>query len=228
MDKTKQEVIELQPHELMSGLVSVIRETSEQIGYYKMKEMAGNHLDIVINETINRNNEKHKDKLTDTEIRALAGKIYTKIMLRSSIQALSVLSEYYSQAKKMSRQELLSEQHKPNRLSRFVKATGICRPTNTAAHAIVSGCHSEAVAAREILANFNIRIDDPDNGVFLPRNKAYIPHPKMPDACNHAELHTKRYYMNVTTILSTATSELECRLALRLIGKKLKDGTLEY
>ena len=74
----------------------------------------------------------------------------------------------------------------------------------------------------------SIRIDDPDNGVYLPRDCRFIPHEKMPDAANHAKLHTDEYYINVTNILNTATSELECRVALKLIAKKLREGTLEY
>jgi hypothetical protein len=149
-------------------------------------------------------------------------------MTRSTVQALSALSKYCAKANRMSREELLKESHKSKRLSSFIKATGVSRPPNTAAHAIVSGGHKEARAARKILAKFKIRIDDPDNGVFLPKNEKYIPHPEMPDAINHAKLHTEEYYVNVTTILSAATSALECRIALRLIAKELQEGTLEY
>ena len=73
-----------------------------------------------------------------------------------------------------------------------------------------------------------MRIDDPDNGVYLPRDSRFIPHEKMPDAPSHAKVHTDEYYINVTNILNTVTSQLECRVALKLIAKKLQNGTLEY
>lgn len=222
------DVIELNPQELMCGLIEVIRETNEKVGYYEMKEIAADHLDSEISKTIKKELMQQRKKLTQVEVCALAGKIYNQIMMRSTIQALSVLSEYYADAKKMCIQDLLKEEHKPRRLSRFVKATGIEKPLNTATHAIVSGTHPGAEAARKILAKFNIRIDDPDNGVFLPRNYKCTPHPEMPDASNHAEIHTREYYLNVTTILNKVTSNLECRIALRLIAKKLQAGTLEY
>lgn len=43
MKKADVEVYEVQPHELMIGLIEVIRETEKQIGYYEMKEMAKDH-----------------------------------------------------------------------------------------------------------------------------------------------------------------------------------------
>jgi hypothetical protein len=109
-----------------------------------------------------------------------------------------------------------------------MKSTGQCRPVNSSAHAIVSGDMPEAKAARKILAKYKIRIDDPDNGVFLPRDKRYIPHDDLPNAVNHAKLHTAEYYVNVTTILSQTNSAEECRLALRLIADELRNGEFEY
>lgn len=149
-------------------------------------------------------------------------------MSRSIQQGLAALSTYYSESSNMNKQELLNEQHKPNRLSRFMKSSGIDRPVNTAAHAIVSGSHERATAARNILAKWWIRIDDPVNGVFLPKNRHYTPHPQMPNAANHAAMHTKEYYVNITAMLAPRTSENDCRLILKLIGKMLTEGTLKY
>ncbi len=222
------EVIEIQPHELMSGLIGVIQETNKSIGYCKMKEIAGNHLDDIIEETINKEKQKLNVKLSTPEIHALAGKLYTQLMMRGTIQALSSLSSYYADATRMSCDELLSEEHRPNRLTQHKKATGVKKPLNTATHAIVSGAHPRAEAARKILARFKIRVDDPHNGVFLPQSSRYIPHPEMPDAVNHAGVHTKEYYVNVTTILRQTNSAMECRVALKLIAVRLQKGTMGY
>ena len=128
----------------------------------------------------------------------------------------------------MKKKDFLQEEHKSSRLGRHLKYTGQKRPPNTAAHAIVSGSHDEARAARQILAKWKIRIDDPDNGVFLPRDSRYIPHPEMKNAVNHAKLHTDEYYVNITAMLSQSTTEYECRQTLQLIAQSLQDGTLEY
>ena len=50
----------------------------------------------------------------------------------------------------------------------------------------------------------------------------------MPDAINHAGVHTKEYYVNVTTILRQTNSVMECRMALRLIAIRLQKGTMGY
>jgi hypothetical protein len=216
------DVIEIQPHELLAGLVDVIRETESKIGYYDVKSMAKKHLDNVLTETLK------KKPLSESQILALAQKLYTDIMVRSTIQGLSLLSEYQAVAKSMTPSEFKGEPHKPSRLSRHLKATGIKRPPNVAAHAIVSGDKPEAKAARKILAKWKIRIDDPDNGVFLPRDVRFIPHPDLPDAANHAKVHTDEYYVNITAMLEQTTSARGCRDVLRLIAKELKDGTLQY
>ncbi len=222
------QVIEIQPQELMSGLIAVIRETNESIGYYKMKAMSGNYLNDVIDETINKENEKQNIKLTEAEVHALTGKLYTELMMKGTIQALSALSAYCVDARCMSREELLKEEHSPSRLARHKRATGARRPVNTAAHAIVSGAHPNTEAARKILAKYKIRVDDPDDGVFLPRDSRYIPHSELPGAVDHAEIHTEEYYVNVTNLLRQTKSALECRMALRLIAGKLRKGTMRY
>lgn len=224
MPKQDIDVYEVEPHELMAGLIEVIRETEKQIGYYEMKEKTKHYLEKHSKQIL----EKKAKHLTASEITALAGKLYNKLMMRSSIQALSALSKYQSEIKGMTRQEFLNEPHKSKRLSRHLRACGVVRHKNVSCHAIVSGGQPEATAARRILAKFKIRIDDPDNGVYLPRDSRFIPHEKMPNAINHAELHTDEYYVNITDILRNSTSEFECRIALKIIAKKLQEGTLEY
>jgi hypothetical protein len=216
------DVIELQPHELLAGLVDVIRETESKIGYYDVKSMAKKHLDNVLTETLK------KKPLSESQILALAQKLYTDIMVRSTIQGLSLLSGYQAAAKSMTPSEFKGEPHKSKRLSRHMKATGLKRPPNVAAHAIVSGDKPEAKAARKILAKWKIRIDDPDNGVFLPRDVRFIPHPDLPDAANHAMVHSDEYYVNITAMLEQTTSPSSCREVLRLIAKELTEGTLQY
>ena len=218
------DVIELQPHELLQGLAQVIRETQKEVGYYEMQTIAKGHLNNVLAETAKR----EKKVLTEREIQALAGKLYTEIMIKSVKQGLAILSKYYAGALTMNKSDFLAEKHNSRRLGRHLRYVGQKCSINTAAHAIVSGAHEAAAAARKILAKWKIRIDDPDNGVFLPRDSRYMPHPELKDAVNHAELHTEEYYINITAMLRQATSEQECRETLRLIAQCLIDGTLEY
>lgn len=111
--------------------------------------------------------QREKKVLSEPEIAGLAARLYTQILCKTTTRGLSLLSKYYSSVKRMSREQLFDEKHKPSRLSRHLKYTGNKRHPNTAAHAIVSGTHPEAMAAERILARWKIRIDDPDNGVFF-------------------------------------------------------------
>ncbi len=145
-------------------------------------------------------------------------------MSRKSIQALSALSKYCAEARGMPPQQLMREKHNSRRLGRFMRVVGVRRFPHLAAHAVVSGQHSKSRATRLILAKFGIRIDDPDNGVFLPKNNKYIPHIDMPKAVNHASLHSTEYYDDVYRVLSSATSEVECRASLKIISRILQNG----
>ena len=140
--KDEVSVIEIEPQDLMRGLINVIRETDQKIGYHQTKKMAGTHLDKSIAATIAKEQEKQKKNLSQAQIHALAAKLYTDIMMRWTISAISTLSGYYAEvhSKKMSYDDLLDERHKSRRLARHLRATtGYKQPPNTAAHAIVSG-----------------------------------------------------------------------------------------
>ena len=80
MKRTDVEVYEVQPHELMIGLIEVIRETQKQVGYYEMKEMTKDHLDKNSKPLLERK-AKH---LTTQEVTTLAAKLYNKLMIPST------------------------------------------------------------------------------------------------------------------------------------------------
>ena len=56
----------------------------------------------------------------------------------------------------------------------------------------------------------------------------HIPHNELPNAVNHAKLHTHNYYVNVTRLLVETRSASDCRLALRLIAEDLKSGDFKF
>ncbi|WP_210798610.1 AHH domain-containing protein [Pseudoalteromonas ostreae] len=149
--------------------------------------------------------------------------------MRSVKFGLMAYSRYAASAEKATLEQLLEEKHRPQRMTRYMSATGAGKkPPNTATHAIVSGTHELAKAARKILAKFKIRIDDPANGVYLPKNGNYIPHPAMPDASNHAKIHTELYYLNITNQLALANTRSECALILQAIATSLQNGVYGY
>ncbi|WP_445355278.1 AHH domain-containing protein [Microbulbifer sp. EKSA008] len=98
-----------------------------------------------------------------------------------------------------------------------------------AAHHIVSWHDSRALAARQILAQYGIDINDESNGVWLPQYEKDLPHKACPDAYAHAKIHTNVYYVNVTNLLQTearipGTSANDIRDVLRDIGDELVSG----
>ena len=104
------------------------------------------------------------------------------------------------------------------------------RPPNTAGHHIVSWYDEGAKAARQILKKFGIDIDSIENGIYLPRFKKPTPHPQMPEAYAHSEIHTEKYYLNITILLEAEANvpgsrKEDIAAVLAEISEELKNGT---
>ncbi|MCW8125698.1 AHH domain-containing protein [Microbulbifer halophilus] len=106
---------------------------------------------------------------------------------------------------KIPEDELKEEKHKSSRLGRHMLATGDAKPHSKChAHAIVAGGAPEADATRAVLAWFQVRIDDPTNGCWLPGTKAVVhmmPH-WLQRAAPHLSLHRGEYYEWVSRFIS--------------------------
>ncbi len=158
-----------------------------------------------------------KDKPTQADMNNVA--------VSASIQL--GLDKYRKAAETMSRLELRSEKHDCNRLARFLEATGQPRPNRCHAHAIVSGAHKEAAQLRAVLAWLKLRIDDPDNGCWLPENTAATPHPLFPKAVPHSRIHRYHYYAWLNRIINSQfiSNQANLRQALKLIAQQLQERT---
>ncbi|MBI3898827.1 MAG: AHH domain-containing protein [Gammaproteobacteria bacterium] len=116
------------------------------------------------------------------------------------------------------------------KLNSNMKKAGMRRPPNTAAHHIASWHDIEAEQAREILRQYGIDTDDACNGVYMPRNTNFVPHPDMPAAYAHSKIHTDVYYVNLTFLLEEMAKRSETTKAnmvalLQTIAKQLTEGT---
>jgi RHS repeat-associated protein len=103
---------------------------------------------------------------------------------------------------------------------------GIVRPPGTAAHHIAPGTDSRfpgAAESRAILEKFNIDINDPANGVYLPRTASS----NAPGAY-HPSLHTKVYYEELFSRLSQATTRDEVIHILNQIRQELLANTFPH
>jgi RHS repeat-associated protein len=107
-------------------------------------------------------------------------------------------------------------------LSVAIRAEGVSRRAGHAAHHIVAGSARGAAAARQVLTNFQININDAANGVFLPGSRAAQ---AMSGGAYHPGLHTNRYYQAVNESLQRATTRQEALEVLRYIGTQLQQNT---
>lgn len=134
---------------------------------------------------------------------------------------------YLRDGHSMDRDDIAEEVHNSELLGRHMEASGDRRPGSCDlwdAHAIVSGGHAKAAALRGILAKFGVRIDDPDNGCWLPRNTAA----KLKTgsaAVPHSRIHRTKYYLWMESYINLTNTKDEsfCRFQLSMIEGSLKN-----
>ena len=95
---------------------------------------------------------------------------------------------------------------------------GLPKLDGHAAHHIVPHEDMRAAPARNRLKSFNIDINSPENGIWLPANKAANETSK---AAYHRTLHTNKYYTNVNRRLMQAHNKEESLEVLDDISKQL-------
>jgi A nuclease family of the HNH/ENDO VII superfamily with conserved AHH len=91
----------------------------------------------------------------------------------------------------------------------------------TQLHHIAAGREDRAEFARIVLRKFGIGINDPENGVFLPANKATQ---VIAGETIHSTLHTNEYYDSVNNALEMAKTKQEAIDTLRRISRALQAG----
>lgn len=137
------------------------------------------------------------------------------------------LELYREQAKGMTMEELRAEGHLSNRLGEHLRAAGKPKPDDRVdAHAIVAGAHKDAAMLRAVMARLKIRVDDPDNGCWLPRRSRDCPHWAFPKAVPHSRIHRSNYFLWIRNILLTMNDASRFRVRLNNIGQQLQEGTL--
>lgn len=125
---------------------------------------------------------------------------------------------------------LLAEEHHPTeRLQENMLANLDPKPgPNHTAHHIVPGKGKTRFAnlARVHMHSYAIRINDPDNGVWLPTYKKHTPSWAMPESKGHLEYHTEKYEEWLSMKIRMKRSEVFIRTELTTVGKMLRTNTL--
>ncbi|WP_444997761.1 AHH domain-containing protein [Aliikangiella sp. IMCC44359] len=141
------------------------------------------------------------------------------------------LDRYRLKAAKMTDEALETEKHRSSRLARYMKQAGDPRPSNRCdCHAIVSGNVELAIGARALLAWLKVRIDDPHNGCWLPRDwedRKYMPN-YLRNGVPHKRIHHREYYLWLATRLNQNIVKTPEQLinVLRLLRKALQSGAV--
>jgi hypothetical protein len=151
-------------------------------------------------------------------------------LVKVTAQVERGLDKYRAAAMNMSIEELEDEDHQSSLLAHFLTMSGDPKPHSKChAHAIVSGAHRYAAELRAVLAWLKLRIDDPDNGCWLPENtaaKAQMP-ARLRNAVPHSRIHRFNYYFWLNTLIDPAitSSQADLRRTLTMISTRLQSGS---
>lgn len=126
--------------------------------------------------------------------------------------------------------ELITEKHSSRTLGKYLRVSGIPRPgAKWEAHHLISGKHSEASTSRALIAapNIKIRIDDPDNGAWMPKTKADARPTLYPNAIGHNRIHRDLYYAWIEQAIRGMNTDIEIRSFLNTVRVQLLHGNIK-
>ena len=163
--------------------------------------------------------KKDKPTIADFAVVGTLGVMYDK------------LDRYRIEAMQMSSQQLKTEKHKSSRLAEHMRRSGDPRPSSRCdCHAIVSGGMKKAIQVRAVFAWLKVRIDDPVNGCWLPRDwgdRQYMPN-HLRKAVPHKRIHHERYYDWLDSRINFVSIKDANQLmnALRMVRTSLQNGAV--
>ena len=121
------------------------------------------------------------------------------------------------------------EKHHPTEvLENNLRLVGRAQPSERfTAHHLVEGKGKLPITADVRLTLFlnDIRINDPDNGVWMPQTDEDRGHWAMPKAVPHSRIHTHNYERWIHGQIEHLQSEQEIRGKLQILRTHLKNGT---
>lgn len=143
------------------------------------------------------------------------------------------IDEYRVGAIKLNKEQLETELHDSEWMAQLMAASGDPRPASAEhchCHAIVSGAHNEAAIVRAVLAWCMMRIDDPRNGCWLPRNtkaRLHMPH-WLKNAVPHSRIHRGSYYRWLSDVINPilVKSSDDLIKQLRMVRIRLQSGSV--
>lgn len=151
-----------------------------------------------------------------------------RLHIKTLAQIQERLEEYRKQASTMTRSDFRNENYHPaKKLASNLRASGRPQPNqNHSPHHIIMGKgRTQGMAdARLLMFLYKIRINDPDNGTWMPRHLKDKGHWSMPRCPAHSEIHGHNYEIWISTLTQIAMNEKVFRATLLRIRSLLRDG----
>lgn len=212
--------VTLLPHEMTPLEQAINNLESKAKKYYKKKNQ--------VSETETPEEREKREKELASVLDHLK-KERKAIAALAQVQAR--LAEYQGWGRQIAEEDplaLLDENHHPTKvLAHNMRLDGRPQPSGRhSPHHIVQGKgrHPRTADTRLNLHLYGIRINDPDNGVWMPRTIADKGHWSMPKAPAHSQIHTFNYETWVNFLVGSLEGEDTIRRALVRIRAMLRDG----
>lgn len=157
-------------------------------------------------------------------------RVEKRVTAASKAKMNSFMAQFRADAANMTFAQLTQEKHSSKRLGDFLRADGHPRPAaRWDAHHIVSGKHVDAMQSRALLADedIQIRIDDPDNGCWMPKTKADARPTIYPNAIGHNRIHRELYYQWIYNAIFSMSSSGQVRAFLNTVRMQLLQGNIK-
>jgi hypothetical protein len=155
-------------------------------------------------------------------------RIERRVNSRVKARLLATLSQYRADAANMTPLDIIREKHDSKTLGNYLRVDGHPRPAaRWDAHHIISGDHPDAAQSRTILAEILMRIDDPDNGCWMPKTKADARPSIYPNAIGHNRIHRERYYHWIDNNLAALTTLGQVKAFLITVRAQLLQGNIK-
>ena len=172
--------------------------------------------------------EKAKSESMSDKDYEVFNRVEKRVTSRARARLAQNLKQYREDALQMSPLQIMSEKHSSTLLGNFLRAEGHPRPAaRWEAHHMVSGDHREAEQARTLLAEVKMRIDDSDNGCWMPKTKADARPSIYPNAIGHNRIHRERYYHWIENNLAACMTIGQAKAFLITVRAQLLQGNIK-
>lgn len=174
--------------------------------------------------------DKAKSESMSDKDFATFNRVERRVTAASKAKLNAFMAQFRAEATRMTPAQLLLEKHSSKRLGDFLRADGHPRPgARWEAHHLISGTSPFAMQSRTILADgdIQIRIDDPDNGCWMPKTKADARPTIYPNAIGHNRIHRKLYYQWIQNNIALMTTDGQVRAFLHTVRMQLLQGNIK-